>query len=337
MWTGSPLFPETASTIASRVDALYFFLVGVSTFFSLLIAGLIVFFAIKYRRRSPDEVGAHVHGRGAMIVEATWTIVPLIIVLVIFVWSASVFSSIARPPDETLNIYVVGKQWMWKFQHLSGQREINELHVPVGRPVKLIMTSEDVIHDVFVPAFRVKADVIPGRYSHIWFEATKAGSYHLFCAEYCGTQHYAMTGRVVVMEPADFERWLSERPTASSLASAGERLFAELACNTCHVPDSPNRGPMLGGLFGATVRLEGGETARADEAYLRESIVNPNGRITAGFQPVMPAYQGLISEENLLELVEYIKTLPAPRAAVPAAGGVASGPARDGVAAGQER
>ena len=309
MWTGSPLFPETASTIASRVDALYFFLVGVSGFFSLLIAGLIVFFAIKYRRRSPEQTGARLHG--GMLLEIAWSVIPLAIVLVIFVWSSSVFFAIARPPEDTMNVYVVGKQWMWKFQHLTGQREINELHVPVGRPVKLIMTSEDVIHDVFVPAFRVKADVLPGRYSHLWFEATKAGTYHLFCAEYCGTQHHRMGGRVVVMEPGDFQNWLSEGGAEGSLASAGEKLFADLACNTCHRPDAQGRAPVLEGLFGKTIELQNGRQVTVDEAYLRESIVNPNEQITAGFQPVMPAYQGLVSEEGLLELVEYIKSLRA--------------------------
>jgi len=200
MWTGTPLFPDSASTMAGRVDALYFFLLAISIFFSLLIAGLIVFYAIRYHRHDPDAVGTVIEG--GMILEVTWSVIPFLITMVIFVWGASVFFAMSRPPDETLNVYVVGKQWMWKFQHLDGQREINELHVPVGRPVKLIMTSEDVIHDVFVPAFRVKADVIPGRYTHLWFEPTKPGRYQLFCAEYCGTRHSGMIGQVVVMDPA---------------------------------------------------------------------------------------------------------------------------------------
>ena len=224
MWTGSsPLFPEVASTMAPRVDALYFFLIGLSAFFSLLIAGTIVFYAIRFRRRSPHGVGARISG--GLVLELTWSIVPLLITMVIFVWGASLFFAMSRPPAETLNIYVVGKQWMWKFQHLNGQREINELHVPVGRAVKLIMTSEDVIHDVFVPAFRVKADVLPGRYTHLWFQATKAGRYHLFCAEYCGTEHSGMVGQVVVLEPAEYEAWLSTGRAEGSLASAGGKLF----------------------------------------------------------------------------------------------------------------
>jgi len=215
----------------------------------------------------------------------------------------------SRPPDETLNIYVVGKQWMWKFQHLDGQREINELHVPVGRAVKLIMTSEDVIHDVFVPAFRVKADVLPGRYTSIWFQATTPGRYQLFCAEYCGTKHSGMTGQVVVMDPTEYQAWLSGGTAEGSLASAGEKLFQDLACTTCHRADAQGRGPVLVGLFGKTQNLEGGGSVVVDEAYVRESILMPGARITAGFQPIMPAFQGLINEEQLLQLIEYVKSL----------------------------
>ena len=309
MWSGTPLFPESASTMASRVDALYFFLLAVSAFFSILIAGLIVFYAVKYRRRSPDAVGVNVSG--GLALELTWTIVPLIITMVIFVWGASVFFAMSRPPAETLNVYVVGKQWMWKFQHLDGQREINELHVPVGRAVKLIMTSEDVIHDVFVPAFRVKADVLPGRYTNIWFQPTKPGRYHLFCAEYCGTRHSGMIGEVVVMDPTGYQAWLSGGTAQGSLASAGEKLFQDLACNTCHRPDAQGRGPILQGLFGKTQTLEGGGTIVVDEAYVRESILNPGAKITTGFQPIMPAFQGLVTEEQLLELIEYVKSLQA--------------------------
>jgi cytochrome c oxidase subunit 2 len=307
MWSGTPLFPESASTMASRVDALYFFLLAISIFFSLLIAGLIVFYAVKYRRRAADSVGSEI--KGGLVLELTWTIVPLLITMVIFVWGASVFFAMARPPDETINIYVVGKQWMWKFQHLDGQREINELHVPVGRPVKLIMTSEDVIHDVFVPAFRIKADVVPGRYTHLWFQSTKPGRYRLFCAEYCGTKHSGMIGQVVVMDPSEYQTWLSGGAAEGSLASAGAKLFQDLACNTCHRPDAQGRGPVLEGLFGKTVTLQNGETLSVDEAYVRESILQPAAKIASGFQPIMPTFQGLVTEEQLLELIEYVKSL----------------------------
>ena len=294
------------------MDALYFFLLTIAAFFSLLIAGLIVFYAVKYHRRSPFAVGRTVHG--GMILELTWTIVPLIITMVIFVWGASVFFAMTHPPDDALNIYVVGKQWMWKFQHLDGQREINELHVPVERNIRLIATSEDVIHDVFVPAFRLKVDVIPGRYVTLWFRATKPGRYHLFCAEYCGTKHSGMTGEVIVMAPADYQAWLSGGTPGGSLADAGQKLFADLACNTCHRPDAQGRGPVLDGLLGKTVSLQSGGTIVADEAYLRESILNPSAKVTAGYQPIMPTFQGLVSEDQLLQLIEYIKSLQTQKA-----------------------
>ena len=307
LWPGTPLFPETASTMAPRVDAIYFFLVGVALFFSALIAGLILSYAVKFQRRSPNEVGQAQHG--TLMLEIAWTVVPLMITLASFTWGASVFFAMSRPPDETLNVYVVGKQWMWKFQHLDGQREINELHVPLGRAVKLIMTSEDVIHDVFIPAFRTKADVIPGRYTTLWFQPTKTGRYHLFCAEYCGTRHSGMIGEVVVMDPTEYQTWLSGGAPEGSLASAGEKLFADLACNTCHRQDAQGRGPVLEGLFGQTVALPNGETVVVDEAYIRESILQPAARITAGFQPIMPTFQGQVTEEQLLALVEYVKSL----------------------------
>jgi len=308
MW-GIPLFPEAASSIAPRVDALYFFLIGVAVFFSLLIAGMLIYCALKFRRKSPREIGSG--SKGSIPLELAWTIIPLAITMVIFVWGADLFVTISRPPDNTLNIYAVGKQWMWKFQHLDGQREINELHVPVGRDVKLIATSEDVIHDFFVPAFRVKADVLPGRYVTVWFRATKAGSYHLFCAEYCGTRHSGMTGEVIVMEPSEYQAWLSGGAPEGSLASAGAKLFSDLACNTCHRPDAQGRGPVLEGLFGKTVTLNTGETLTVDEAYVRESILQPAAKITGGFQPIMPTFQGLVTEEQLLALIEYVKSLKA--------------------------
>jgi cytochrome c oxidase subunit 2 len=309
MWSGIPLFPERASTMAFRVDALYFFLIGITIFFSLLIAGAIIYYAVRFHRRRPDQEGATIHG--GMVLEITWSVIPFLITMVIFVWGASVFFAMSRPPEDTLNIYVVGKQWMWKMQHLDGQREINELHVPMGRPVKLIMTSEDVIHDFFVPAFRMKADVIPGRYTTIWFEPTKPGRYHLFCAEYCGTRHSGMIGSVVVMGPTEYQAWLSGGAPEGSLASTGAKLFQDLACNTCHRPDAQGRGPVLEGLFGKTVELQNGTRVPADEAYVRESILTPAAKVAAGFQPIMPAFQGLVTEEQLLALIEYVKSLQA--------------------------
>jgi cytochrome c oxidase subunit II len=304
---GIPLFPERASTIAGEVDALYFFLVGLSVVMSVLIATLVVGFAVKFHRRHADDVGAQVHG--GLVLELAWTVVPFIVAMVIFFWGAKVYFVLASPPEETLNIYVVGKQWMWKVQHTTGQREINQLHVPVGRPVKLIMTSEDVIHNFSLPAMRVKADVIPGRFVQIWFEPTRPGTYQIFCAEYCGTQHSRMIGQVVVMEATEYQTWLSGGEAEGSLASTGEKLFGDLACNTCHRPDSRGRGPVLRNVFGHPVQLSDGTAVTADENYLRESILTPAVKVTAGYQPVMPAFQGLVSEEQLLALIEYVKSL----------------------------
>ena len=304
---GIPLFPERASTIANDVDALYFFLVGLSVVMSVLIATLVVTFAVKFRRRHVDEVGAQVHG--GLMLELAWTIVPFLITMVIFFWGAKVYFVMASPPEETLNIYVVGKQWMWKVQHVTGHREINQLHIPIGRPVKLIMTSEDVIHNFSIPAMRVKGDVIPGRFVQIWFEPTKPGTYQIFCAEYCGTQHSGMTGQVVVMEENAYQAWLSGGTTEGSLAATGEKLFEDLACNTCHRPDPSGHGPMLQNVYAHPVKLEDGSVVTADENYLRESILTPDAKVTAGYQPVMPAFQGLVTEEQLLALIEYIKSL----------------------------
>jgi cytochrome c oxidase subunit 2 len=289
------------------VDDLYLFLVGLTFFFSVLITALIIYFALKYRRRSDDEYPRPIEG--SMKLESVWIIVPFIIVMVIFVWGASVYFAVFRPPEEALDVYVVGKQWMWKFEHPDGQREINELHVPIGRRVKLVMATEDVIHAVFVPAFRVKADVVPGKYTSIWFEPTKPGRYHLYCAEYCGTGHSRMIGWVEVMTPADYQAWLSGGAREEPLAVRGQKVFTSLACNNCHRSDGAGRGPALDGLFGKQVELETGQTIIADENYLRESILNPKAKILAGYQPVMPTFQGLLSEEQLLQLVSYIKSL----------------------------
>jgi cytochrome c oxidase subunit 2 len=311
MHTDLPLFPSQASELAPQVDALYFYLLSVSAFFSLLIAVLVIVFAIRYRRRSQDEIPEHIEG--SLKLELAWTLIPLAITMTFFAWGARIYFRMNRPPNDAMQIYVVGKQWMWKIQHLDGVREINELHVPVGQSVRMTMTSEDVIHSFFVPAFRMKRDVVPGRYSVAWFKATKPGDYHIFCSQYCGTKHSAMIGWVHVMEPNAFQAWLGGGSGSESLASAGSKLFAQHACNTCHRTDSLARGPNLEGLYGKPVRLQNGQTIVADEQYMRESILNPQAKIVEGFQPIMPTFQGLINEEGLLELVAYIKSLsPAP-------------------------
>jgi cytochrome c oxidase subunit 2 len=307
MFKNLPFFPEQASAQAAQVDAIYFFMVAVTAFFSLLIATLLVVFAIRFRRRRKNEIGAAIHGSIAL--ELLWSVIPLAIAMVMFGWGAKVFFDLYRPPAGAMEIFIVGKQWMWKAQHADGMREINELHVPVGRPVKLIMGSEDVIHSYYIPAFRVKADVIPGRYNSMWFTATKPGRYHLFCAEYCGTRHAGMIGWVTAMEPTEFQAWLGGGTASTSPVAAGEKLFNDLACVTCHLPNGTGRGPGLNGLFGKNVELQGGGTATVDEGYLRESIVNPQAKIVAGFQPIMPTFQGLVTEEQLLQLIAYVRSL----------------------------
>jgi cytochrome c oxidase subunit II len=314
MWSGFPLFPEQASTFASRVDTLYFFMLALSVFFSLLIATLVVFFAVRYRRRSSGELPRPIHG--SLALELTWTFIPLGLVLFIFLWSADLFVFAHRPPPGAMDVYVVGKRWMWKTQHMTGQREINELHVPVGIPVKLTLTSEDVIHSFFIPAFRVKQDAVPGMFTTIWFEATRPGRYHLFCAEYCGTKHSAMIGQIVVMEPAAFQTWLAGGAMGSP-AAEGQKLFEMLACNTCHRGDAQGRGPRLEGLFGRPVSLADGSTVVANADYVRESIVSPSAKVAAGYQPIMPTFQGLVTEEGLMQLVAYIQSLQSPTAEGP--------------------
>ena len=313
------LFPHQASTFAGHVDALYGFLIAVTAFFSLLIGTLVVVFAIRYRRRSPEQVAVDVHESG--VLEIVWTVIPLGLVLIMFFWGASVYFRIARPPANTLDIYVTGKQWMWKLQHTDGHREMNELHVPVGQAVRLLMASEDVIHSFYVPAFRTKQDAVPGRYTTTWFEATKTGTFHLFCAEYCGTRHSNMIGWVYAMTPADYQAWLAGGAPGETLAASGAKRFVENACNTCHGDQPGARGPSLTGLFGRRVQLASGQTIVADESYIRESIVNPQAKLVAGYPPIMPTFQGLISEEGLLQLVAYVKSLspaPAAGAAAPA-------------------
>ena len=304
-----PFIPRNASTLAGEVDLLYLVLVVISAFFVVLIAGLEVYFALKYRRRSPDEVP--LPERSATRLEVVWIVIPLLISMSMFGWGASLFFKMYRMPDEAMQIFVVAKQWMWKLQHVSGQREINELHVPVGRKVKLTMTSEDVIHDFFVPAFRIKADVLPGRYTHLWFEATKPGRYHLFCAEYCGTEHSGMIGWVYVMEPADYQDWLSGGASEGSLAVSGQKLFQDLACHTCHRPDASGRGAVLNGVYSNPVTLDNGRSVIADDAYLRESILNSQAKIVAGYPrpSIMPTFQGQISEDQLMQLIAYIRSL----------------------------
>ena len=305
MFDNFPLWPQRASSIAGNVDALFIFLIIVSGMMTLLIFCAVLYFAARYRHRK-GVLAEQVEGSTPL--ELIWTIIPLGVFMVIFGWGAVVYFQSRTPPRDATEVYVVAKQWMWKLEHAEGQREINELHVPVGRDVKLIMTSQDVIHSFFVPEFRMKQDVLPGRYTVAWFRATKAGRYHLFCTQYCGTEHSGMIGDVVVMEPAQYEAWMSGTNNGP-LSAAGEKIFAELGCATCHRSDTQGRGPNLLGVFGKPVQLEDGRMITADENYLRESILDPGAKVVKGFKPVMPTFQGLVSEEQLNALVAYVKSL----------------------------
>jgi len=310
MWKNLPLFPEQASSMASQVDGLYFFLVAVSVFFTLLIFALVFVFAVKYRKSAHARA---VQIEGSLPLELTWTLIPLGITMIFFAWGALIYFQQARPPRGSMEVYAVAKQWMWKFEHETGQREINSLHVPLGRDVKMIMSSQDVIHSFYVPAFRIKQDVLPGRYTTTWFRATKVGTYHLFCAEYCGTEHSGMIGEVVVMEPTAYQAWLANGGATATMSASGKELFSQLGCATCHRFDTQGRGPNLAGVFGKPVQLNDGRTVTADENYIRESILNPQAKIVAGFQGIMPTFQGQVTEESLGALVSYVKSLSQPQ------------------------
>ena len=306
-----------ASSHAFWEDALYVFLVVVTLAMTALIFTLVAVFATKYRRRHGREA---TQIEGSLLLEIGWTVVPLGIMMLMFAGGALLYFHMRTPPRDAAEVYVVGKQWMWKLEHAEGQMELNELHVPVDRDIKLIMTSQDVIHSFFVPAFRVKMDVVPGRYTTMWFRPTKTGTYHLFCAQFCGTMHSGMIGQIVVMEQKDYQAWLAGGPVTGSLAENGQKLFQQFGCSTCHRFDVQGRGPNLIGLFGKPVQLQDGRTVTADEDYIRESIVNSQAKIVSGFQPIMPVFQSQISEEQLNALVAYVKSLsqaPAGQAGTP--------------------
>jgi len=304
-----PLFPDSASNLSIHVDGLMGALTLFSVFFAVLIFSLVVIFAVKYKRKSEDERPKEIHG--SMVLELAWSVGPFLVLLAIFVWATRVFFMAYAPQPGAMEIFVTGKQWMWKLQHPEGPREINELHVPVGKPLKFTMISEDVIHSFFVPAWRIKKDVLPGRYNNMWVRPTKTGKFHLFCAEYCGTQHSGMIGWIHVMEPTEYEKWLQGGGDLS-MTGRGEKLFQQYGCSGCHLEDNKGRGPSLKGIFGTTVKLQGGQTVKVDEAYLRESVLNPQAKIVSGYGRIMPTFQGQIGEDSLLQIIAYIKSLEKP-------------------------
>ena len=304
---GIPLMPPEASVQAGPIDSLYWFLVDVSAVMTVAIFVCIIIFAWKYRRR-PGVRATQIEGSTKL--ELTWSIVPFLVMLIMFAWGAQLYFAAQQPPKDAIEVFVTGKQWMWKIQYADGNREIDELHVPVGQPIKLTMASEDVIHSFSIPAFRVRHDVVPGHYDSIWFTATKPGRYHLFCTEYCGNQHAGMIGWVDVLDQRSYANWASGGGAAGTLAEQGQKLFSQFGCANCHLLDEQGRCPILRGIFNKPVQLNDGRVILADEAYLRESILDPNAKIVNGFLPnVMPNFKGQVSEENVIQLIAYIKSL----------------------------
>jgi cytochrome c oxidase subunit 2 len=302
-----PFFPPEASTVAQQVDLLMLLLLALGSFFTLGTFVLISYFGIKYRRGKLVDRSDPPSGSTKM--ELSWMAGMFALSVVTFTWAAVLYLRITSPPKDSLEVSVVALQWMWKFQHPGGQQEIDELHVPVGAPVRLTMTSQDVIHSFYVPDFRVKYDVIPGRYTTLWFEATKTGEYKILCAEYCGTGHSQMRGTVIVMQPHAYQDWLSGGQAGETTAQAGGQIYQQLGCAGCHDPSSGVQAPSLEGLFGSQVELQSGQNVTADENYIRESILTPQKKIVAGYQPIMPTFEGRITEEQILELIAYIKSL----------------------------
>jgi cytochrome c oxidase subunit 2 len=301
---GFHLLDPAASTAAAPVDALFTALVILCGGVALVVCGLIVFFCVRYRQGSAVDRSAP--KRNLRWLEVAWTLAPLLIFIGIYAWAARDYVRLYRPPPDALPVAVVAKQWMWKAQHRNGRREINELHVPLGQPVLLRMSSQDAIHSFFVPAFRLKQDVLPGRITALWFTPTQLGDFSLFCAEFCGSEHSRMTGHIVVMRPDDFSRWLAEGPAQPSLAQTGFALFRRLGCSGCHAAGSTVHAPRLEGLPGKRVHLQDGRTMVADDNYLRDSILLPRKDVVAGFEPVMPSFAGQVSEEDLQALIAYL-------------------------------
>jgi cytochrome c oxidase subunit 2 len=302
-----PLFPPEASQVARQTDLLYWGLIILSTLTMLVVFVPMVYFLFKYRRgRKADRRPVRLP-QNAM--EITWTLIPVIVFTGLFAWGANVYWTIERPPKDAMAIDVVGKQWMWKIQHPEGNREIDELHVPLGRMIRITLASQDVIHSFFLPAFRIKQDAVPGRFTTLWFKADKLGTFHLFCSEYCGTHHSKMVGSVIVMTPPDYQEWLMKGSPGSTLAQEGEQLFRQYGCSGCHVNSTTVRAPPLDGLFGRTVPLQNGQLVTADDAYLRDSILLPARDIAAGYTNDMPSFKGRISEDDLMKVIAYIRSL----------------------------
>jgi cytochrome c oxidase subunit 2 len=305
--SGLPVWPQQASAYSNELDWLVIAFTVLIVALSAPVFFLMVGFAVKYRRGRAADRSHPVNTRVGL--EISWAGIPFLLLLVFYVWSTRLFFDQHHPPANALEIQVVAKQWMWKFQHPGGQREINELHVPVGRPVALTMASQDVIHSLFIPALRLKQDVVPGRYTYLWFIADKAGTYALRCTQFCGVDHALMGGHFVAQSPSDYARWLEQADVDRSLAVQGAALFRSRGCSGCHGPSSTVKAPPLEGLFGKEVPLASGEIVAADEQYIRDSILLPHAQVAAGYPDIMPTFQNVLSEGDVLKIVAYIKSL----------------------------
>lgn len=315
MWKDFPLLPDSASSIAPHVDSVWWFLVALTVVMTVLIFATVITFVAWYRNKNDGRVATQIEGSTQL--EILWSALPFLLLMGLFGWGTAVYVQTQRPPENAMDMYVVGKQWMWKIQHPTGQREINQMHIPVGQPIRLTMTSEDVIHSYYIPAFRTKKDAVPGRYTMQWFEATKTGTFHIFCAEYCGTKHSQMIGTVTVMEKDEYQRWLAGVTSTDTPEVAGQKLFEGMRCVSCHPTDpknttidgAPARGPLLAGIYGRDIALKDGSKVVVNDEYIRESIVRPLSKVVAGFEPVMPTYEGQLSEEQIIQIAAYIKSL----------------------------
>jgi cytochrome c oxidase subunit 2 len=303
---GFPLVPDQASDSARKIDNLFLFILIVTGGMGLLVGFLLVVFGIRYRRRSERDVTPRI--TGFPLLEWSWTLAPFGVFAIMFGWGLYAFRDNYRPPPDAYEVFVVGKQWMWKVQHPGGRREINELHIAVNRPVKVTFISEDVIHDFAVPAFRSKIDVLPGRYVSTWYLPTRTGRFHLFCDQFCGTSHARMVGSVVVMSPEELEAWSQDKAEGAP-ALEGRKLFLKFQCVACHSADERAKAPVLEGLFGRKVALKRGGSTVADFRYLRDSILTPSKEVVEGWEPLMPSFQGQVSEDELFQLLAFLRAL----------------------------
>lgn len=310
-WLTDFVLPKQASTLAPGVDGLFWFVTAINVIFFLLIVFLIAVFVMRYRRRGPNEITPHITHNQKL--EIAWSVIPLMIVMGIFFWGFHGYVSAQVAPANAIEIQVTGKKWVWQFEYPDGMRTLNEIHVPLNRPVRLVMTSEDVIHSFFVPTFRMKKDVVPGRYTEEWFTPTQAGVHQVFCTEYCGKGHSDMLAKITVDDEAAYQKWLIEGDESLKtmpLPELGKMVHENRGCATCHSLDGTRgQGPSWKGIYGNVHQMQDGSQIKVDENYIRQSVLEPQAHVVAGFEPVMPTYKGMLRDREVLGVIEFIKTL----------------------------